>query len=289
MELNQIRYFIVTAQLENMSQAARTIGIAQPTLSKSISSLENELETKLFDRSGKKLILNERGRIFLEGALSTLSELDSMIASTQEQTVEHTLNLGLFCISEKFMACVAQFAINHSDIILNISQLNGSPESIDTNKYDMLLYPYDVQFRKYKGKLAYSEKYYFAVHKDSPLASKKKINISDLYDTKLVFVKYDTKVFDIPYRLYHNYASAHKKHMYTNSYEIERQMIAGGYCAGFVPEGYSKNYMTDKSIVLLPIVESEFKHDIYIGFKREKHLSDGGVRFATFVSKYFEI
>jgi len=272
-----------------MSQASRALGIAQPTLSKSISGLEKELGAQLFDRSGKKLILNERGKKFLEGAISTIDELDSAVEAAQDRSIDFTLNLGLFCTSEKLMKCMGDFSRHNLEIIFNVSQLSGSPDHIDTDKYDMLLYPYNTQFRKYKGQSVYSEAYSLAVHRDNPLSYKKSVSISELSETRLVFLRYDKKSYDLPYQLYHNYAAPRRNHMYTNSYDLQRQMISAGCCAGFVPEGCAGTYHTDGNIVILPLDEEEFMNNIYIGFKREKHLNISGKKFAAFVCDYFGV
>lgn len=289
MELSQIRYFILTAQLQNMSQAAHALGIAQPTLSKHISNLEKELGTQLFDRSGKKLILNERGQRFLDGAMLSLEELENATASVQDESIESTLVLGLFCISEAFMKCLGSFSSQNPETALNVYQLHGSPTEIDTNKFDALLYTGDTLFRRYRGSLAYTEKYSLAVHKSSELSVKGSVSVGDLTEQKLVFIKYDKKGFDLPYHLYNNITSSRQSHVYTNSYELQRQMISAGCCVGFVPDGCIQSYASDENIVLIPISDDGFSQDIYIGFKREKHLSASGKLFLSYATEYFSL
>lgn len=80
MELHQLRYFVQVAKLESASQAAETLHVSQPALSRSISKLEGELGATLFDRVGRRLLLNDRGRMYLrsvEGLLRGLSEANA--------------------------------------------------------------------------------------------------------------------------------------------------------------------------------------------------------------------
>ena len=58
MELLQLRYFKRVAELQHMTKAAEEFHIAQPSLSKTIRLLEDELGTELFDRKGKYIVLN---------------------------------------------------------------------------------------------------------------------------------------------------------------------------------------------------------------------------------------
>ena len=66
MNITQIRQFTTVARLESMSRAAQLLHVTQSALSKSVSQLERELGTALFDRSGKRLRLNASGERFLE-------------------------------------------------------------------------------------------------------------------------------------------------------------------------------------------------------------------------------
>lgn len=77
MELQQIRYFYVVATYENMSKAAEKLHITQPSLSSSISRLEDELGVKLFDRVGRGIVLNEYGKVMMECAQTIQDKLEN--------------------------------------------------------------------------------------------------------------------------------------------------------------------------------------------------------------------
>jgi len=62
--LKELGYFYRLTQEPHISQLSKALGISQSAISLSIKSLENKLGEKLFDRIGKRLILNERGRAF---------------------------------------------------------------------------------------------------------------------------------------------------------------------------------------------------------------------------------
>lgn len=65
MELNQLQYFRVVAETQNITEAAERLHIAQPTLSKVIKRLEADLGFQLFDRRSSKLTLNPLGKAYL--------------------------------------------------------------------------------------------------------------------------------------------------------------------------------------------------------------------------------
>ena len=74
MEITHLRYFKKTAELEHITKAAQELHVAQPSLSRTISMLEDELKVKLFNRKGKSIELNEYGIIVLNHTNRILKE-----------------------------------------------------------------------------------------------------------------------------------------------------------------------------------------------------------------------
>jgi len=66
MESRQLFYFRAIAEAESLTQAARSLHISQPALSKSLANLEKELGRRLFNRVGGRLYLNSDGKALLE-------------------------------------------------------------------------------------------------------------------------------------------------------------------------------------------------------------------------------
>jgi len=76
MELLQLQYFLAVARLEHVTEAARSLHVTQSSLSKTIQRLEEDLGVPLFDRTGRKLRLNEFGSRFLRRTERALFELE---------------------------------------------------------------------------------------------------------------------------------------------------------------------------------------------------------------------
>ena len=112
MQIAQIRYFVTAAQLQNLSKAAEALHLSQPSLSRSIARLEEELGTPLFTRSGKRILLNEPGRRFLESARAMLRDLDDTLLELGELSAGPVKRLSVRCCGgeEKVAACLAAFA-----------------------------------------------------------------------------------------------------------------------------------------------------------------------------------
>lgn len=84
MTFNQILYFQKVANLENYHQAAEELYISQPSLSRSMASLEKELGVMLFEKEGRGVKLTKAGHMFLDYANRILSDCNIAVGKMQE-------------------------------------------------------------------------------------------------------------------------------------------------------------------------------------------------------------
>lgn len=90
MELLQLQYFKTIAECQHITKAANKLMISQPSLSNTLSRIENELGVQLFDRQGRNIVLNAYGQIVLEHTNNILRELDNI--RTEIDNLEHRQN-----------------------------------------------------------------------------------------------------------------------------------------------------------------------------------------------------
>ncbi|HEC18636.1 MAG TPA: LysR family transcriptional regulator [Gammaproteobacteria bacterium] len=93
---NRARAFLVTAEEGSLSAAARALGLSQPTLSRQVSALEQELGVVLFERAGQGLVLTPGGLQLLEHvqAMGEAASRVSLTANGQSQSIEGTICLS---------------------------------------------------------------------------------------------------------------------------------------------------------------------------------------------------
>lgn len=95
-EWNQIRAFQATAETGSLSAAARKLGLTQPTLSRQVALLEAALDTMLFERLGKRLVLTRAGGVLLQHAdvMEAAARDLGLAASSQSASVEGTVSIS---------------------------------------------------------------------------------------------------------------------------------------------------------------------------------------------------
>ena len=78
MEIRTLRYFLAVAREENMTRAAETLHVTQPTLSKALKALEDELGKKLFTRHSFSIKLTDEGMLLRNRAEDLVSMADKI-------------------------------------------------------------------------------------------------------------------------------------------------------------------------------------------------------------------
>lgn len=193
MELRVLKYFLMVAREESVTKAANLLHITQPTLSRQLMQLEEELGVKLFIRNKKHILLTEEGMLLRRRAeeIVTLSEKTREELSHSKEDLSGKINIGsgelrtsLFLaeliISFKKLHPLVEFEIysgNADNIkeriesgILDIGLLQ---EPVDISKYDFMRTP----FKEHWGLL---------INKDSHLAKKETISPSDVKGLPLI-------------------------------------------------------------------------------------------------------
>ncbi|WP_051789981.1 LysR family transcriptional regulator [Streptomyces sp. NRRL S-1022] len=82
-ELRHLRYFVAVAEAGTVTEAARRLRIAQPSLSQQIRLLERRIGTPLFRRLPQGMELTEGGQVLLDGVNRALGELSSSVAAAR--------------------------------------------------------------------------------------------------------------------------------------------------------------------------------------------------------------
>lgn len=193
MNLRILNYFLTVAQEQNITKAAEILHITQPTLSRQLTQLEDELGVKLFDRSSHKLQLTNSGRFLLQRG----QEIAQLIDKTEEELTEQELNLSgtIYCASGElysmhiFSRLLAEFQENYplvqfdffsgtSDVIKDrmskgLVDVAILVEPIDTTDYNFI-------------RLPNFETWCVLMNADSPLADKEYITVEDLYGKSII-------------------------------------------------------------------------------------------------------
>ena len=143
MEIRQLQTFVQAAQLESFSKTAEMLGYFQSAITVQMRLLETELNTRLFDRMGKKVVLTPQGREFLKSANKILYEVNKASKSmNDDRELTNPLHVGTIesLCTAKFPRILSEFHSLHPRVNLQITI--DSPEKLirmmDHNELDLI-------------------------------------------------------------------------------------------------------------------------------------------------------
>lgn len=197
MELRTLKYFLVVAREENITKAAALLHVTQPTLSRQMMQLEEELGVQLFTRSSHNIILTEQGMLLKRRAQELVSLAEKTKQELAQQQIlngEVAIGSGEYRSSVLLAQILAQFHKQHPQVRYEIFSGNSDDikERIERGLLDVgfLLEPVDVS--KYEFvRIPIREEWGVLVSEGSKLAQKTSVTPQDLADKSLLFARRD--------------------------------------------------------------------------------------------------
>lgn len=131
--LKQLNIFIALARMQKVVDVASKFNITQAAISMSIKELENILSERLFERIGKRLILNERGSLLLEQVTSHVEVLQEVFDNFTTQKLEGHLRICASATISDYL--LPTFIDEYFNFSKNVKFLLKSANTKDVIKY----------------------------------------------------------------------------------------------------------------------------------------------------------
>lgn len=199
MEIRVLRYFIAVAHQQNISAAAKYLHISQPTLSRQLSDLEEELGTSLFIRGNRKITLTTEGMFLLTKAKEIVELVDKTEANFNQpaEIISGEIYIGggeteaMHFIAESLKDLLKDYpAIQFH---LYSGNADDIMEKLDSGLLDfgIVIEPTDKQKYDYM-QLPAKDVWGVLMRNDSPLVHKPSIQPADLIDKPLIISRQTT-------------------------------------------------------------------------------------------------
>ena len=193
MEIRVLQYFLMVAREENITRAAHLLHVTQPTLSRQLMQLEEELGVTLFSRGNHRITLTEEGLLLRRRAeeIVLLSEKTKADLQRREGALSGTIFVGAGELrSSQFLAqLMAAFRKDHPLVRFELYSGNADniKERIERGVLDVGLVPEPVELAKYEFlRTPIQEQWCALVREDSPLAQLEHVCPEDLLGIPLI-------------------------------------------------------------------------------------------------------
>ena len=197
MTILQIKWFLTAAGSLNFSQAADQLEISQPTLSRQIANIENELNLLLFLRDGRNMKLTPAGRALADTLKGVYENYCTAVEQAQniQKGIRGALKIGVLhgTYVADFMPSIIEFFRKHHpdvEITLSYDSFQELQNKIYSGKLDIAFTVlFNVQHKEYLlYKYVEHSMDYILMHKNHPLASKKELSLSDCKNETFVMI-----------------------------------------------------------------------------------------------------
>src|SRR5437764_14013607 len=106
MELRHLRYFVAVAETLSFTKGAKKLPLAQPSLTRQIKDLEQEIGVRLLDRTKREVSLTDEGKSFLADAKHVLAHSAEIIESVQRLSHHEITALNIGYVADLFYSLV---------------------------------------------------------------------------------------------------------------------------------------------------------------------------------------
>lgn len=198
MEIRDLRFFCLTAEMEHVTRAAEKLGVAQPFLTKVISQLEKEVGVPLFDNVGRKIKLNKYGEVLYSHAKKVLVELDNLrddmdgLIDRQSRTIRILMNTDFH-----YPELMLEYKQLHPNVILSIAYTTREDilNALRTGDADFGVCSPPIredESKNIKTDVAFEEHACALLPPDHPLLEKKTLTFEDMEGMDLITTSKDS-------------------------------------------------------------------------------------------------
>lgn len=272
MRLEQLRYFIEVAETASINKASESLYISQQSLNTSLTRLEQELDTTLFQRSAQGVTLTDEGNMVLDYALNVLKKTEELkIALSQdkkgnENIIKGELDLSICPPVSHWVLPIflKRFHMENPEVILSIiecenmemiySLLDDSQRLYIMNVYER----FDQEFELLNlNNLFFRElcasKTYAVVSEKHPLAKQKSISASMLRQYPLAIFQASEKTPNSTEEYMKSFGGT-RIVFKSNNLSAYQEFLDAGDAIGFMGKCYNKRYFKFREdMCLIPI------------------------------------
>lgn len=283
MDLLQLKYFQTVARLENITQAALTLHIAQPSLSKAIGRLENDLGVKLFDRRGRGIVLNQFGKLFLVHADQIFQQLEQ---ARQEVREAAGLERGVVVVGATATRLLpdlfADFSKAYPMVTFKLLHLTNSEVvgKLEAGEIDLCISTPAIVHRGIECRLLLEEEIYLATRKN--VCEGATVNLADFSASDFVSLTSDYDLREMTINLCKEAGFVPNIAFESNDPAVVCKLVANGLGSALIPCYWWKdnqNVLPEKRLIKSP----ECRRRIWLSWVEARSSSIAAVKFRQFL------
>jgi DNA-binding transcriptional LysR family regulator len=188
MELRHLRYFVAVAEALSFTKAAQRLRLAQPSLTRQVRNLEDEIGVKLLDRAGNRVALTEEGQLFFFDSKKLLAMCEESVAAVQRMNRGESSQLNIGYVANihygLLPATLGAFRKLSPRVALNLFDMTSAEQfqALDGRKIDLgfVGLPPALSGHDLLSECVAHDSIVVALPARHPLAKKSRLKLTDL-------------------------------------------------------------------------------------------------------------
>lgn len=288
--LRQIEVFLAAAHFENITKAADSLAMSQSAASSSLRDLEQQFDIQLFDRVGKRLQLNEFGRLMRPQAESLLDQAKQMEQALSRHTGLGTLKVGATLTIGNYLAVemIAKYMSDHkeTDVRLKVANTRAIAGKVANFELDVGLIEGELQHADLEVIPWREDDLVVFCAPDHPYAQNKSLSDQDLLNAAWVVRESGSGTRQAFDRAMHGILpELHIQHELEHTEAIKRAVQAG-WGIGCLSEITVRDAIERGDLVPLAVPHRDWHRRYYLILHKDKYRSAGIERWMELCEEY---
>ncbi|MBO3065341.1 MULTISPECIES: cidABC operon transcriptional activator CidR [Staphylococcus] len=289
MDIKHMKYFVEVVDQKGMTNASKSLYIAQPTISKAIKDLEKELNMTFFDRSKRQLVLTDAGKVFYKKCkeiLTLYKDLPKEINSLLGLETGH-ISIGLSAVMNmnKFIHILGEFHQQYPNVTYNLVEKGGKmiETQLINDEIDIGITTIPVDQDIFHSIPLYQEDLKLVVNKEHRLANREQINMAMLKDEDFILFNEDFYLNDKIIEAAKNAGYVPKTISKISQWNFIENLLSAHLGVSILPENIVN--LLDGNFKNITIDDPGMRWELGVIWKRDKYLSHATRKWIEFMKE----
>lgn len=284
-----MKYFVEVVKQGGMTNASKSLYIAQPTISKAIKDIEAEMAVPLFDRSKRNLVLTDAGKIFFNKCKEIISLYDNLPTEINSlyglETGHINISMSAVMSMRKFIGILGDFHQLYPNITYNLIESGGkTTENLILNdEVDIGVTTLPVDHHLFESISLNKEDLRVVLYREHPLAYKTKIKMEELAEENFILFNEDFYLNDKIIENAKNAGFVPNMASQISQWNVIENLIINKLGITILPATISELLNDDVKMIQLENANTEW--ELGVVWKKDKRLSHATNKWIEFLKE----